>query len=306
MLTNLAASRIKEVMKLRTLVATVFMTAALSGLSPARMAAQSATARDRVAAQAAAAREATVLERVNAEETRQRFRDLLNDYPPSLREVLRLDPSLMTNQNYLAPYPALAAYITQHPEVTHNPAFFVGDPRFTVQEPQRRTIEAIEESLAGLAFFLFFMTALGVAIHVGRSILEHRRWMHAMKIQTDTHVKLVDRLSSNDELMAYIQSPVGQRFLTSAPVSIEPEQRMGNLTAPLNRILLSIQIGVVAACGGTGLWIAKNRVIEEVAQPLHVISILAIALGIGFVVSALLAYGLSEQMGLLHKKSSNA
>jgi hypothetical protein len=295
MLTNPAASRIKEVMRLRTLVATVFMTAALSGLSPARMAAQSP----------APARETTVLERVNAEETRQRFRDLLNDYPPSLREVLRLDPSLMTNQNYLAPYPALAAYISQHPEVTHNPAFFVGDPRFTVPEPQRRTIEAIQESLAGLAIFLFFTIALAVATHVGRSILEHRRWMHAMKIQTDTHVKLVDRLSSNDELMAYIQSPVGQRFLTSAPVSIEPE-RMGSLAAPLNRILLSIQIGVVAACGGTGLWIAKNRVIEEVAQPLHVIAILAIALGIGFVVSGILAYGLSEQMGLLNKKSSNA
>jgi hypothetical protein len=36
-----------------------------------------------------------------------------------------------------------------------------------------------------------------------------------------------------------------------------------------------------------------------------VIAVLAIALGIGFVISAFLSYGLSEQMGLM-KRSTNA
>jgi hypothetical protein len=284
-------------MKLRTLAATLIMTAVLSGLSPARISAQNPNQ----ARQETAFVERT---RVNAEQAREQLRELLNDYPSSLAQVLRLDPTLMANPAYLAPYPALAAYLAQHPEVAHNPAYFLGEARFSVPDPQRRTIEAVEESLAGLAFFLFFMTALGVATHVGRSILEHRRWMHAMKIQTDTHTKLVDRLSSNEELMAYISSPVAQRFLSSTPVSIESD-RMGIVAAPVARILTSIQIGVVATCGGTGLWIAKARVIEEVAQPLHVIAVLAIALGIGFVLSAFLSYGLSEQMGLT-KRSTNA
>jgi hypothetical protein len=284
-------------MKLRRLVTTLFMTAALSGLSPARISAQNP---------GQARQETAFVERtrVNAEQAREQLRDLLNDYPSSLGQVLRLDPTLMSNPAYLAPYPALAAYLAQHPEVAHNPAYFLGEARFSTPDPQRRTVEAIQESLAGLAFFLFFMTALGVATHVGRSILEHRRWMHAMKIQTDTHTKLVDRLASNDELMAYINSPVAQRFLSSTPVSVESD-RLGNVAAPVSRILTSMQIGVVATCGGTGLWIAKARVIEEVAQPLHVIAVLAIALGIGFVISALLSYGLSEQMGLM-KRSTNA
>lgn len=286
-------------MTLRKLAATALMTAALSGLSPARLAARSQAQSQ----PAAAAPPPQVVERVSAEETRERFQELLRDYPPSLREVLRLDPSLMLSQGYLAPYPRLAAYLAQHPEVAHNPSFFVGQSRIDMGDPQRRRIEAIEEALAGLAFFLFFMTALGVATHVGRSILEHRRWMHAMKIQTDTHTKLVDRLATNEELMAYLQSPVGQRFLTATPPA--PDLRAGAGAAPVSRILTSLQIGVVAACGGTGLWIAKSRVIEEVAQPLHVISVLAIALGIGFVASALLSYGLSEQMGLM-KRSTNA
>ena len=125
-----------------------------------------------------------------------------------------------------------------------------------------------------------------------------------MKIQIDTHTQLVLRLLSNDELMAYSKSPVAQRFLSATPVSVQSD-RLGNVGAPISRILTSLQIGVVAACGGTGLWIAKARVIEEVAQPLHVIAVLAIALGIGFVISAFLSYGLSEQMGLM-KRSNNA
>ena len=38
-----------------------------------------------------------------------------------------------------------------------------------------------------------------------------------MKIQTDAHTKIVDRLASNEDLLAYMQSPAGQRFLTSSP-----------------------------------------------------------------------------------------
>ena len=46
---------------------------------------------------------------------------MLGKYPPSLGRVLKLDPTLMTNQDYLAPYPELAAFLAQHPEVAHNP-----------------------------------------------------------------------------------------------------------------------------------------------------------------------------------------
>src|SRR6476660_2392454 len=62
----------------------------------------------------------------NANETRDRVGRILDQYPPSLRQVLRCDPSLLAKPDYLATYPALAAYLAQHPEVTHNPTFFIG------------------------------------------------------------------------------------------------------------------------------------------------------------------------------------
>ena len=284
-------------MTLKRVAATVVMIAAFSGLPPSRIAAQQ-PARPATAAEPERP-QTPPQDRQSAEAMRERFRELLSDYPPSLGQVLRLDPTLLSNQNYLAPYPSLAAYLVQHPEVAHNPSFFLGDPRFGYTDSRRQTIDAIQESLAALAVFLFFMTALAIATHVGRSILEHRRWMHATRIQTDAHTKLVDRLASNEDLLSYVQSPAGQRFLNATPIAIDNEPRFGLTGAPIGRILTSIQVGIVAAFGGVGLVIAKQRVVEEVAQPLHVIAVLAIALGIGFVLSALLSYGLSKRMGLI-------
>ena len=57
--------------------------------------------------------------------------------PPALQQVLRLDPSLLANQSYLEAYPALAAFIAQHPEVARNPTFFVGGD----YQPSRGTRE---------------------------------------------------------------------------------------------------------------------------------------------------------------------
>jgi heme/copper-type cytochrome/quinol oxidase subunit 3 len=76
--------------------------------------------------------------------------------------------------------------------------------------------------------------------------------------------------------------------------------------APFNRILWSVQAGVVLATAGAGLWLAKNGVIDEAAQAMQVIAILTMALGLGFVLSALASYGLSRQLGLVNSPANHA
>src|SRR5712691_4427405 len=56
-----------------------------------------------------------------ARETRDRLHEVLDQYSPAVAQVLRLDPSLMTNPDYLAPYPKLVAFLAEHPEVAHGP-----------------------------------------------------------------------------------------------------------------------------------------------------------------------------------------
>ena len=77
----------------------------------------------------------------DARETRERLSEVLEQHPPSVREVLRIDPTLLYNENYLTTYPALAAFLQQHPEVGHNPSFFIGERRFNEQpsNPQVRS-----------------------------------------------------------------------------------------------------------------------------------------------------------------------
>ena len=63
------------------------------------------------------------------------------------------------------------------------------------------------------------MFGIGTLAWLLRSALDYRRWLRAMKIQTDAHTKIVDRLASNEDLLAYMQSPVGQRFLSASPMA---------------------------------------------------------------------------------------
>jgi hypothetical protein len=128
-----------------------------------------------------------------------------------------------------------------------------------------------------------------------------------MKIQTDAHTKVVDRLTSNDDLLAYVNSSAGQRFLTATPVTpVPPDTLALPVNAPINRILWSVQAGIIIAAAGIGLWIAKNNVVEEAAQALQVIAILAIALGLGSVASAVASWLLSKQLGLVQSRADHA
>src|SRR5437016_299466 len=67
---------------------------------------------------------AAVVTDADSRETREQFKELLRRSPSELGIVLKLDPTLFNNQQYLSTYPALAAFVAQHPEVTHNPGFY--------------------------------------------------------------------------------------------------------------------------------------------------------------------------------------
>jgi hypothetical protein len=238
-------------------------------------------------------------DRRNAEETRDRLRQVIEQYSPSLFEVFRHDPTLLRNEQYLASYPGLAAFLQQHPEVGHNPSFFVGQPQWERnRDPRTAGVDLWRKMFEALAIFGGFGMAASVLIWLIKTLVDYRRWLRLTRIQTEAHTKLLDRLTSNEDLMAYIQSPSGRRFLESAPIALDASTPRA-VSAPVSRILLSIQMGVVLACGGVGFLYASGRVIEEVAPGLLTIGILAIAFGVGFFVSAILAYGLSERLGLL-------
>lgn len=239
---------------------------------------------------------------VDARQTQEDFRELLAKHPPSLGRVLKLDPSLMTNDAYLATYPALATFLKQHPEVARNPHYFLDFVAVSLGE-YRQPSEGVrmwEEAMQSFTIVTVMAIILGVLYWLIKTVVEQRRWSRQTKIQTEVHTKLFDRLSSNEDLLAYIQSPAGRRFLDAAPLPPAQPRPVG---APISRILWSVQAGIVIVAAALGMLFISGRVIEEVAQPLFAMATIGIALGIGFVVSSAVAYVLSKNMGLIESST---
>ena len=243
----------------------------------------------------------TAIDEPDAQRTKDEVSRLLDRYPPTLRETLALDASLLENQPYLASYPALVGFLTKHPEIAHNPSFYIGE-RSGGRGPRDRATQVTDlwrDVLGGLAAFIGFGMAIGLLVWLIRTIVDYRRWSQLAKVQTDVHTKLLDRFTANDDLLAYIQSPAGSKFLESSPIRLDTSPRA--VGAPLGRILWSVHGGLVLVAGGIGLQVVGARVADEAAQPLHALGVLAIALGLGFVISAIVSFVISQRLGLIER-----
>jgi hypothetical protein len=239
----------------------------------------------------------------DARDTRDRLVMLLRQYPPTLVQVLRADPSLIKNDGYLAPYPGLAAFLTQHPEVAHNPAYFIGDPGvFREDSELGMKLRFIDQTMAGMALLLAFLALIGVLGWLLKAFIDNRRWLRVSRVQSEVHMKLLDRFTSNEDLLAYIQTPGGRRFLEAAPIPLDAAPRA--TSAPVNRILWSIQAGLVAGLTGAGLLYSSAHLgagggdFADISSLLFVVGMISLAVGTGFVLSAAAAYFLSRRLGL--------
>jgi hypothetical protein len=235
---------------------------------------------------------------------RDELQQLLGEHSPNVGMVFRADPSLLQREDYLASYPRLAAFLKEHPEVARDPAFFFGGPNLGYawfereRTAQERAIDAVQEALAVTAVFIGVLTAMILLAALIRQAVRHRRWVRQSRVQTEVHTKILDRLQSNEELLAYIQSPAGQQFLESGPSpSRHPDPPA--IGAPHGRILWSVQAGVMLMALGIGLWLVQRNVLEEIAPAFGAMGTVAFVLGVGAISSAGLAYKLSSRLGLL-------
>ncbi len=211
-------------------------------------------------------------------------------------EVLRRDPSLLTRADYLAPYPALAAFVQQHPEVALNASFFVGSEYDAPRDAESRGIGMAEDLLEGVGVLVIMSSMFAFFAWLVRVVLDHRRWLRQSKTQVETHAKILDRLTSHDDLIAYIQSPAGQRFLESAPIEVDGRPRPSNTS--LSRVLLAVQAGIVLMALGGGFAVLEGR-FGEAGKGFSMLSTLALALGAGFLLSAAASYVISMRHGLI-------
>lgn len=236
---------------------------------------------------------------LSSAEVRDQLYGILRRIPPEVPKVLKLDPTLWNNQGYLSTYPALAEFVAQHPEVAHNPRYFLEDvwlPNDPI--PQTPSVALWDDFMDGIVGFVIAATIALALSWLIRTILNHRRWSRLAKVQTEVHTKLLDRFSSNEELMAYINTTAGKRFLEAAPIPVQEPSPAPQIAAPINRVLWSLQAGVIIGAAGLGLVVVSWISEKDVASALSGIGVLGIAVGIGFLASAGLSLILSRRLGL--------
>jgi len=235
---------------------------------------------------------------------------------PTLTTVVETDPSLLADQEYVSRNnPQLAQFLTQHPEVTRNPDFYLfanfGDSRKSGAEPLRRRVNgntspsATEERRQTLDMMLqpiIFVVVVGSLMWLIRILLENRRWGKVFRMQSEVHGKLLERFAHSEELLQYMSSEPGKRFLEAAPIPIEFE-RDQRLPGGLARVLPQLQIGIVLTLLGLGL-LLLHRYVTALSEPLLVFGTIVTMPGLGFILSAGIAWRISERLGLMPQRAT--
>ena len=233
--------------------------------------------------------------------TRARLEELLNRCPPALGRVLKLDPSLLSSQAYLAPYPALAGFLANHLEIARDPQYFLADISGGGwpyrPDPREAAVNLWRDMMQMVSIMVVLSIVAAAIVWLIKALIDHRRWLRLSKVQVEVHNKLLDRFSTNEELLAYVQSPAGRRLLESAPAALEATPR--EIGAGIRRILWAVQAGLVLATAGGGLLFVSGRVVADVREPFFAFGAVIVSIGIGFVLSAIVSYALSRRLGLL-------
>jgi hypothetical protein len=228
---------------------------------------------------------------MSSHDVRNRFTALIRNTSPEVATILVLQPNLLANKEFMAGYPEIARFVAEHPEVISRPRFFLAE--FGDGTYRRGPLEQILEPIMAMLGFLLVAMAL---LWIFRTWIEQRRWSRLSRTQSEVHNKILDRFGTSAELLEYIRTPAGTKFLESAPIPLHAERAPQN--APLGRIILSIQAGVIVAAAGVGMLLVSMRYTDDSGEGLFALGAIALCIGGGFIGSALVTLFLSRRLGL--------
>jgi hypothetical protein len=231
---------------------------------------------------------------------------------PTLAQVVARDPSLLSDTDYVnRNNPELGRFLQAHREIANNPDFYLFNNLHGENEPPSETLErklwpamsnqrsseALRDLISDGIAFLVFVCILSALLWLTHVLLENRRWNRIFKLQTDVHGKLIDRFGTSQEVLTYMGTEAGKRFLEATPIAVGFE-RQQPVPSPVARVLTPLQIGVVLTLLGVGLIFLRHSVPEGDA-PLLVMGTVVLMPGLGFIISAGITWALARHLGLM-------
>ena len=233
---------------------------------------------------------------------------------PTMTAAVAADPSLLGDQAYVArSNPELAQFMASHPDVARNPDFYLFSnlkggrrdkalereiwPDLTPPDRERPQASAIMHDLVPIILFPVFFLAI---VWIIRIFVDSRRWNRTFKQQSEIHGRLIEKLGTSQELVAYMETEAGKRFLMASPIAGGPEfgQHMPNAVA---RVLTSLSTGIVLALVGIGFLLLRNAG-PDTSEPMLITGTILLMPGLGFILSAGVTWVLARRLGLMPKK----
>ncbi len=137
--------------------------------------------------------------------------------------------------------------------------------------------------IVGLATVLFWILRTFSDNNTRRKLAETRAGIHR---------DLVTRFSSSDELLGYLRSDAGRRLLVASDVETPN---------PVKRILAAVQTGIIMAAVGIALLglSQASHYGDDARSGFGFLGTMALAVGLGFLVSAAASWLLSRRLGLI-------
>lgn len=148
-----------------------------------------------------------------------------------------------------------------------------------------------------LAPMLVLITVALVIGSIFRAHFVNRRMRENARTYGELQGRLIDKFGDADQVVRYLESDAGKRLLAGA------ESGRGGAH---QRILDSLQVGIVTMLGGAGLMAGGNVSEHKIAEVMDTLGLIALLVGAGFVVSAIVAGVLLKSWGLLPGKVQDA
>jgi hypothetical protein len=146
-----------------------------------------------------------------------------------------------------------------------------------------------------LIVLVIFPTVFGSIVWVVYLIASGIRARQQVRLSTEFHAKLLERIGSARELGELLNTEGGRNLLETLVVDQTP--------APHQRILRAAQTGTVLLTVGIGILIALMFAVREwpkgVGSGVFVVGSVIVATGAGLLFSAKVSHSISKKLGLL-------
>jgi hypothetical protein len=109
-----------------------------------------------------------------------------------------------------------------------------------------------------------------------------------LRLLTEFHARLIDRLGSLTEFSHFANSEVGRQILNSIAV---------DSTSPRDRILRAVEMGIVLVTLGMGLLFLGQYFEFDGRQAFTAVGVIGLSLGAGFLISSAVSFHLARSLG---------